>query len=128
MGGIDTHLEVAEPDFVIEKGEGENMVDEWLGLACLRGHTKHLHPHKRDTKPSTTNAPTQHNHRQESLTCVNISLINLPHSVSSNPPQKLKRPLLPFKQFPVIFSSSIVCTFWTCIFTLGPLGVLAAQR
>ena len=51
-------------------------------------------------------------------TWVNTSFVNFPHSMSSNALSKLNNPLLPFKQFPVIFSSSIVCTFCTCILIL----------
>lgn len=65
---------------------------------------------------------------REKLTCVKSSFTKRPHSVSSKPLSKLTRPRLPFRQFPVIFSSSIVCTFCTCIFTLGPFGVFVAQR
>lgn len=61
------------------------------------------------------------------LTCVNTSFVNRPHSVSSNPLSKLNSPRLPFRQFPVIFSSSIVCTFCTCSLMLGPFGVFAAH-
>lgn len=113
-----THLEIAEPYFVVDYRKCEYMVDEWLGFSCLRWHTEDL-----DTM--STYCPLR---PRRSRTWVNTSFVNFPHSVSSNALSKLNRPLLPFRQLPVIFSSSIVCTFCTCIFILGPFGVLAAHR
>lgn len=66
-------------------------------------------------------------HRHRILTWVKTSFVNRPHSVSSKAWSKLRMPRLPFRQLPVIFSSSIVCTFWTCSLILGPLGVLTAH-
>lgn len=60
-------------------------------------------------------------------TCVNTSFVSRPHSDWSNALSKLSSPLLPFRQLPVIFSSSMVWTFCTCILILGPLGVFAAH-
>lgn len=54
------YLEVAEPDFVVEEREGEDMVDERFRFACLRGHTEYLQSHATDPaqnrKPSATTA------------------------------------------------------------------------
>ena len=63
----------------------------------------------------------------KTLTCVNTSFVSFPHSVSSNALSKLSIPLLPFKQLPVILSSSMVWIFCTCNFMLGPFGVFAAH-
>lgn len=65
--------------------------------------------------------------KRRRLTCVNISFINN-HCSPSHPPQKLTSPLLPLRQLPVIFNSSIVWMFWTWNFADGPLGDLDAQR
>lgn len=97
------------------------MVDEWLSLPGRGGDTEYL---------LEKISPVMLGVRVSDiliLTCVKTSLVNLPHAVSSNPLSKLKRPRLPFRQFPVIFNSSMVCTFCTCIFMLGPLGVFVAH-
>ena len=62
------------------------------------------------------------------LTCVNTSFVSFPHSLPSKALSKLRIPLLPFRQLPVILSSSMVWTFCTCILMLGPFGVFAAHR
>lgn len=99
------------------------MVDERLCLPRLRGHTENLSPISTSLIPSPQGAFVENG-----LTCVNTSFVRRPHSLSSNALSKLTMPRLPFRQFPVILSSSIVCTFWTCILRLGPFGVFAAQR
>jgi hypothetical protein len=70
----------------------------------------------------STCIPSMTKTRRLKLTCVNSSFVNRPHSVSSNAASKLKTPRLPLRQFPVILSSSIVCTFCTCRLILGPFG------
>jgi hypothetical protein len=78
--------------------------------------------------PTSNDEKLHESRRDGTLTCVNSSFVSRPHSVSSNAASKLKIPRLPLRQFPVILSSSIVCTFCTCSLMLGPFGVLAAQR
>lgn len=116
----ETNLEITEPYLWIQQGKSENMVDERLGLSCCRRDAENLERIEQWVKLTLAS--------NSLLTCVKTSFVNLPHSVSSKPLSKLNSPLLPFRQLPVIFSSSIVCTFCTCILILGPLGVLAAHK
>ena len=37
-----THLEIPEPDFIIENGEGQDVVDEGLGTTSRRWHSEYL--------------------------------------------------------------------------------------
>ena len=41
-GGRKTHLVVPEPDFVVEDGEGEDVVDERLRFARCWGYAEYL--------------------------------------------------------------------------------------
>lgn len=36
------YLEVAKPNLIVKNGKTEDVVDEWFGLSCLRGHTEDL--------------------------------------------------------------------------------------
>lgn len=47
------------------------------------------------------------------LTCVRSSFVSVFHSSPSQFPSKATKPLLPLRQLPVIFNSSIVWMFWT---------------
>ena len=118
-------LEISKPDFGVKNGEREDVVDERFSSPGLWRHAKYL-----CCVPTSNNEKLRDHEGQNSatLTCVNSSFVSRPHSVSANAASKLKIPRLPLRQFPVIFSSSIVCTFCTCNLMLGPFGVLAAQR
>ncbi|KAI3482422.1 hypothetical protein L1887_54980 [Cichorium endivia] len=45
------NLVVAEPNLVVEDGEGDDVVDKRLGLARAAGHAKHLREHLLDERP-----------------------------------------------------------------------------
>ena len=97
--GSFTNLEITEPDLVVEDGEGQDVIDKGFRLASLWGHAENLWS---GFTPRTKTAI------KEKRTCVNNSFVSFPHSVSSKALSKLKTPLLPFKQLPVILSSSMV--------------------
>ena len=60
-------------------------------------------------------------------TCIRTSFIRRKWLVSSKDLSKTTIGLLPFKQFPVILSSSIVCALSRWKRTEGPLGVREAH-
>src|ERR1700684_5286 len=110
--GYQAYLVVSEPDLRIQHRKRQHMIDERLCLPRRRRHPEYLPPHQTLT-PSCIASQCAHAGEREMLTWVNTSFVSRPHSVSSNPASKLRIPRLPFRQFPLILSSSIVCTFCT---------------
>lgn len=43
---IKPYLEVAKPDFRVDNGKRQDMVDEWLSLSCSGRYAKDLHDDK----------------------------------------------------------------------------------
>lgn len=41
-GGVDPYLEIAKPNFRVDNGETQDVVNERLGLSCPGRHTKNL--------------------------------------------------------------------------------------
>ena len=65
---------------------------------------------------------------KKGLACIRISFINRKCGTSSKVWSNTITGLLPFRQFPVIFSSSIVWALRRWKRTEGPFGVMEAQR
>ena len=93
----ETYLEISEPYFIIKDRKCEDVVDEGLRFACKGRNTKYLDGGQLDSDTI-----------QRIRTCVKTSFVSRPHSVSSKDLSKLSNPLLPFRQLPVIFNSSMV--------------------